>query len=346
MAIRIRCTGCKKKISMDDAFAGGTCRCPYCKEIVLVGGTPTESTAARPYAPVDRPDTPDEPPPSRESEAAEAAPAGPREVPMANPVRIQGVVTVVLMGLIVVMAACALWLGVMLSRHGADANVPFWGGGVPASPSPSPSPSGGGNVVSPRPSASGTATPAPTGSNPFVSPSEGPNAAGVKIAAPVIYVLDGGGSMKNLFDYARYMTRLSVLSLGMGAKFNIVLCTQDGAKFLSPDYRPGAGPGDAAAKEFLMPDPQGSVDVEKGLELAIAKAPKTIVLLRRSEVGRAKEIADKAKAAGVVIVAVGLGSDSGAKDSLSVLAGATGGQCVTFGEAALANWVDKAPPLE
>ncbi len=36
MAIKIRCADCRKRISVDQGFAGGMCRCPYCKAIVLV----------------------------------------------------------------------------------------------------------------------------------------------------------------------------------------------------------------------------------------------------------------------------------------------------------------------
>ena len=34
--MKIRCTDCSKKISIDDAFAGGVCRCPYCSTLVFV----------------------------------------------------------------------------------------------------------------------------------------------------------------------------------------------------------------------------------------------------------------------------------------------------------------------
>ena len=51
MAIKIRCTECNKKVSIDEAFAGGMCRCPYCKAIVYVSEHPGEAGAARPAAP-------------------------------------------------------------------------------------------------------------------------------------------------------------------------------------------------------------------------------------------------------------------------------------------------------
>ena len=55
MAVKIRCSECHKKISVDEAFAGSMCRCPYCKNIVLVpefvGAEVGAAAGARPSAP-------------------------------------------------------------------------------------------------------------------------------------------------------------------------------------------------------------------------------------------------------------------------------------------------------
>ena len=48
MALKVRCSECRKKISVDEAFAGSMCRCPYCKSIVMV---PTEAAAEAAHAP-------------------------------------------------------------------------------------------------------------------------------------------------------------------------------------------------------------------------------------------------------------------------------------------------------
>ena len=167
--------------------------------------------------------------------------------------------------------------------------------------------------------------------------------AGVTFAGPVIYVLDCGGSMKNVFDYARYMARLSIFSLKPGQKFNIVLSTEEGEKLLGSQDRAGGAEGEAAVRDFLLIMPRGSESIEKALEAAIARHPRTIVLFRRDAIENSKAIADKAKSAGVVVVAVGLGSDAGAKDSLSALCGATGGKCQVFSEQSAAGWVEKNP---
>ncbi len=60
MAIKVRCDGCQRKISVDQAFAGGVCRCPYCRATTSVPG-PVHGRAAQ--ARPDRPDRPDVPPP-------------------------------------------------------------------------------------------------------------------------------------------------------------------------------------------------------------------------------------------------------------------------------------------
>ena len=36
MSIKIRCTKCRRKLWVDEAFAGGVCRCPHCRELFLV----------------------------------------------------------------------------------------------------------------------------------------------------------------------------------------------------------------------------------------------------------------------------------------------------------------------
>ena len=36
MAIKLRCAECRKKLSVDEGFAGGVCRCPYCKAICKI----------------------------------------------------------------------------------------------------------------------------------------------------------------------------------------------------------------------------------------------------------------------------------------------------------------------
>ena len=136
MAIKIRCTSCSKKISVDDAFAGGMCRCPYCTETVSVpdkrsrgkgkGGRP-DSPNSRPDAPPVEPVVPVEP---TESVAAPApapatvksTPAAPaaHQIPVANPVRTQWVLLVVLLA---VMSGAGVKKGVHLKGQVRQVDV-------------------------------------------------------------------------------------------------------------------------------------------------------------------------------------------------------------------------------
>ena len=84
MAIRVQCNRCAKRISIDEAFAGGVCRCPYC---TAINNVPKDS-AARTAA----------------AKRPVQAPAGSGKIPVANRVMLQGfniVFLVVVVGVVV-----------------------------------------------------------------------------------------------------------------------------------------------------------------------------------------------------------------------------------------------------
>jgi len=98
MAIKITCTECHKRISIDAAFAGGVCRCPYCKATNDVplksrGGTSTKIPAA-------------------------AAQAGgtPKRIPVAKRAGYQGAMAIVLFGILLITIA-AIVVAVVMSRQ-------------------------------------------------------------------------------------------------------------------------------------------------------------------------------------------------------------------------------------
>ncbi|MCD4699389.1 MAG: hypothetical protein K8R91_02305 [Phycisphaerae bacterium] len=86
--MKIRCQQCHKKIVTDEGFAGGLCRCPYCRAITMVSGGRAINRAARP-------DSPNEVAASqtRQVKSDEA-------VPLAKPVVIQGIARMVLVGFV------------------------------------------------------------------------------------------------------------------------------------------------------------------------------------------------------------------------------------------------------
>lgn len=63
MALEINCCDCGRQISVDEAFAGGMCRCPHCKATVLVPADSDSTARQQPEAPpVSRPEVPGQPP--------------------------------------------------------------------------------------------------------------------------------------------------------------------------------------------------------------------------------------------------------------------------------------------
>ena len=120
--MKVRCQQCRKKISIDEAFAGGMCRCPYCKAVTRSGGG---RRSARPGARPDRPDAPGEAAPAERQRTEEPT------VPLAKPVLVQGISALVLMGIMIVVVAAVV---VVFSRGRAtrpdgpgsmDADNPF-----------------------------------------------------------------------------------------------------------------------------------------------------------------------------------------------------------------------------
>jgi len=55
MTVNTSCSGCGKKISVNAVFAGGMCRCPYCRSLVFVPGEPIGKLV------VERPEVPPAP---------------------------------------------------------------------------------------------------------------------------------------------------------------------------------------------------------------------------------------------------------------------------------------------
>ena len=332
MSITIRCTGCGKKISMDEGFAGGACRCPYCREIVLVGGATAPAAGVRPQAPVDRPEGPDEPAAAGPAEApvmAEVISHG--EVPMARPVRLQGILTLVLLGLLLAMVAGAIVLALQFANNKET---------IAYNPD-------GSRIIKTTTGAAASSAPV-VQDNPFSTPAPAAGAAvaGLRITAPVIYCIDCGGSMKETFDYARFMARVSIRSLKNADKFSIYLSCQGEDKILEGDYHQGGPAGELGVRDFLENRPSGQADIKRTLLAAIDKKPRTIVLLRRDGVADMTDLIAQAVAKNVSIVVVGLASGQTAAQSLEDLAKSTHGASAIFTEQDLDAFTQKAPPLE
>lgn len=331
MALKIRCTKCEKKISIDEAFAGGVCRCPYCKELVVVPGQSSAASSARPDAPASRADAPgrpDAPPPIGDSAAAGQAPelaeapaghAHQQHIPMAKPVKVMGLVAV---GLAVVLIAAVIAVVVILVKQ-KDSTQPSAAG-------PEPTKSGAGATADPFKSPVGKAGKA-----------TGPMMVDMPLTAPVLYCLDTSGSMRNVFDSAASMVEQSLGSLKDG-KFNILLITEAGETPLDKDWLTYEA-NKEKVNEFLGEvDVRGSSMFDETLEAAIARKPATLVLLAAKAPGDEAHarIVAKAKESGVKIVCIALHSMDSENNKLKALAESAGGECRDYTPAALQQYID------
>ena len=315
MAIRIRCTDCRKKISIDEAFVGGVCRCPYCKALVLVSG---EGVAAEAGARPERPEAPTAPTPAGGETPLRAAVEA-ESIPLADPVRLQGIFTIILIGLMAMMVAAMVMIAYYMLR-----------GPVPVGPAPLPPP--------------------PLAANPFAPPPDGGRGLGdVILAPPVVYCIDAGSSMAEFLDYAVAMTRVSAASLGPEAEINALACVEGGAdpttwyRWMLPEMSPAhERTCDALGEALAEVRPVGATDLTRALAAAIDAGANEIVLLARKPVGDPRAVTQPAIEREVRIHAIALGADAESVESLSALAEATGGQFRSYSTSQLQEWVSQA----
>jgi phage FluMu protein Com len=348
MALRIRCTKCDKKISIDEAFAGGVCRCPYCKAIVPVGGSaegspaqarPATPAGARPARPADpnaagqasptpaegqmleEPATADEAGPASAQEPqtpAAPVPAPPGRVPTARPVMLQGLMTIVLLVLILVMIGVTIALVVIL--------------GSPSEPTQhQPRVEPGPQYQAPLEVQQGTAA-----------------VAGVSIEPPVVYVIDHGAGMRRMHDRAKALARYSLRSLEGDQQFGMILAQQTGPASLSDKLVTAGKPGEVAAKDFLdeYPLPGGASDLSDAVAGAIRMKPATVVILARKSPENVDALAAMASEAGVKISAVALEPASSDLAALEQMAKKTGGAVRSMTSSEIDDAFSTAEPLD
>jgi len=306
MAIKVRCKNCRKKISMDEAFAGGVCRCPYCGALNMAGGSAASGGGSgRP----DRPDRPDAPGAAAAPE--EAVDVEPEHVPLARPVRIQGIVALVLMALLLMMIAAA----------GVGAYMIFGGDGD----------NGGGN-----------------GNGPITTGE--PSLIDVPITAPVVYVLDASGDTQYLYGSAKDVVRHSVRSLRGSRKFQLLLVRSTGVESPSTDWLTGGEGGDDTVKPFMNARfAGGRTDLAAAVERGIMLKPKTLAIISGSALSsdpdRVSALAAKASKAGIVVQCVSLGAFEDVSGPMEKLSEATGGQCRAYEEDVLIDRLKSMGPL-
>jgi len=301
--MRVRCQQCSKKISIDEAFAGGMCRCPYCGTVTKAGKGPAAVvTGARPDRP-DRPDTPVAAAPAAAAEAAEA-------IPLARPVLIQGITALVLLGLLVAMIAFVVIFYFALIRQPTGDN----GGPTP---------------------------PGPT--RPADDNGEGDTQAKLTLTPPVVYVIDCSAGMSQFYDPAGVIVRISARQLGAEGRFRLLVVRDDGVKALSGDWTTGGSAADEGITDFVNSHaPGGATDLTAAVTEAIKLSPKTVLVLAAKSPGEPAELAALAKSAGCAISCVSLGGYVDVTGPMDDLAQRTGGKCLSFTNSELANWIENA----
>ena len=281
--ISLTCTNCRTVLTIDDAFAGGVCRCQHCGTIQTVPTHLRGSANRAPGAPVAASAAGQKPQKaifSRERanesgvrvstgldelaeivassgfgsagsglragrlrQTSQSTPARPASRPMALWLSIAG-------GVIVVLLILVIWLAMgRSSPHGAQAVAETTS--VPANP-----------IDTPR--------------------LTGPHFCGIKLDAPVvIYLIDRGSATADVFDALKEATYKSVESLGAERKFQVIFWS-NGQDDSYPAGLPAyARPDNVGACRRAMEDVSafGQTDPSSALKRAIANKADTIVFV-------------------------------------------------------------------
>lgn len=321
--MRIRCQHCRKRISIDAAFAGGFCRCPYCNEIVPV---PARQKSATVEARSDRPESPEEIPTGH---FATARAESTETLPTADPVRIQGIVTIVLAGFLILMIAFGIAL-IMKSRTSPDRAKPD-GESLDSR-----------RVLYPSGNGQNTTPPMPT-TNPLTIK----GIAGMKFATPVVFILDGTSAMKQSFDYGVALVRYSIRAMDTTDKFNLIVVGEEGLPSPSEDWLTGGQAGDEQVKNFLsVYVPAGAAELYPAVVRAISLRPRSIVIITRRALENPESIIEKASKASIRIYSIGLEYlQNGALQVMKTLANKTGGGFRHLPASEIMDWIDQVEPL-
>ena len=322
--IVVNCSQCKARLEMDDAFAGGVCRCHFCGTIQTVPAA-AKRQAGKPSPPATS--SPSTAPAAKapgakagdglDALAAAAAARGtgePRPAPAAPPIDYARPPHQKKLGAPMIVALCviallALILGWLLVA--------------------SPTPVATVTTVSPTPN---PVIPSPTPGTPSVPPDGGgdetpppaapatPNFCGIDLhnAGGVVYVLDRGQATADLFDALKEATYRSVESLGPGKKFQIIFWDNGGDVAAYPaDGLAEASPREveAARQQFADLIAGGRTSPDDALRRAVQGRPAAIVLVTAKafdlEQGLVKQAQLAVKGTSIKVHTVALKSDDG-----------------------------------
>ncbi|MGC9455273.1 MAG: hypothetical protein ACP5HU_10475 [Phycisphaerae bacterium] len=289
MEIRLRCSECDRDVLVDEAFAGGVCRCPHCKATLSVPERPAGRSGNRPAQPA-RAEAPLRATTVRRGKSARSAQ------------QMNRIVMVMLLGITAVFLATGV---VLIQRHLSE----------PATGNPE-----------------GPAAPSTRGA---ASRPSGPRVADVALEGNVVYVLDGGSSMRDVYNYAVLLTLRSIGTLQPPQQYAVIVSREQLPLVMEGGYQ---DPGPEAEEFLLETLPTGATDIPAALSAAADMQPDVVVLMARKPLedpaGAARPLVD----AGVRLVTIAMDADSSAAASLAEAAGATGGETRSYNRSDLDGW--------
>ncbi len=311
MSIKIRCSECEKRVSVDEAFKGGMCRCPYCGVLIAIAGAShshldahkpdSPSRPARPDSPVSEPSRPDS---AIESQSPE--PGIQDYVPVAKPVFLQGITSIILIAVIGVMLVGGSIVAAHFLMHG-------W---------PTPPSAADNNGRDDKPDIL-----------------EGPAILDILgLTPPVAYCLDNSENMGEVKDAAINMVLHSLESLD-GGEFSLIIVDDGGVVV----FRGGMVKADSesirSAGDFMNArGVSGAAELGQCIAAAGRLKPKSVVLLtRETDMTLAGEVR-KLGGEGIRFVGIGLQGDKESARELLELSTETGGEGKSLSEGDLSQW--------
>ena len=324
--IVVKCSQCKAQLEMDDAFAGGVCRCHYCGTIQTVpaaakrqAGKSSPDAAPAAKAPAAKAGD------GLDALAAAAAARGTGEsrpgpsattIDYARPAQQKklGTPMIAALAVIVLLLGTLGWLLLARTTDVTTATV------VPGTAGTSPP--AGGNT----PPTDGEVTEAPAAAL--------PNFCGIDLqnAPGVVYVLDRGQATADLFDALKEATYRSIESLRPGQEFQIIFW-DNGADVTA---YPAEGLTDPSPQEIQTAREQfadliagGRTSAAGALRRAVQSKPAAIVLVTAKafdlDEGLVKQVQAEVKGTPIKVHTVALKSDDG-NPVLKDIAGKTHGE--------------------
>jgi len=341
--ITVNCSQCKAPLEMDDAFAGGVCRCHYCGTIQAV-----PAHAKRQGVPAATAPAPQAPAPARTARGNGAATqglptrgddglnaladvvassgvsrAGAQSAPVAAPppptvdyarppAKPLMMPLLIALGVIAVLMLVLVFM--LMSARSVTTNTAATVSPPVATPSAAP-------AVKPGNPATPQQPPPPGGESVGEVPvPKGPQFCGISLDAvpSVVYVLDRGEATAELFDTLKEATYRSLESLKPGQKFQIIFWDNADAPASYPAQ--GLAPVspqeiDAARAQFADVIAGGRAKADGAVDRAAASHPAAIVIVTGKAFDLENGLADKVQAAvhgsGTKVHTVALRSDDG-----------------------------------